>query len=319
MNIIYAPSYQSLIFAIENLNTKKIKIITRNESIYKFCLDVEIKCKILKTNSDLSIKGLFSYKRYLTEESNKVKNKNIYFFFYVFGTYDLFFIKKLKNHNNIYFKNLDPDHSKAKYIDLIKNWKEIKYSLLNWVLFILIFKMKFTFYTNKNIIFLGYDLKKLKQFKYIQPVRRKLNENIFNNIIKESFNCVYIFSGREKDNLSILNEIQKYMIDRGISFAIKEHPNPNHKNVFRSNIPKIKAYIPAELLIYSSCKLILGDYSVSLNKISEQIKTISLFKLFKSNNKNWDKEVLDNHLINEKIIFAENLEFLKKEIEKIYE
>lgn len=316
MNIIYAPSYQSLIFVLENHKTNQIEIITRNESIYKFCLDFKIKCKVLKKNNDLSIKGLFRYKKYLSEESNKIKNKNIYFFFHVFGTYDLFFIKKLVNNNNIYFKNLDPNHFKTKYIDIIKNWKATKYTVLNWVLFILIFKMKFTFYTNKNIIFLGYDLKKLKQFKYKQPVSRKSSDSKFKNIIKKSFNCIYICSGRENDNLSIIIEIQEYLNQRGISFGIKEHPNAQDINVFQKNIPKVKSYIPSEFLIYSDCNLIIGDYSVSLNKISEHIKTISLFKLFKSNNKMWNKEILENHLTNKKISFPENLNVFKKEIEK---
>lgn len=318
MDILYAPSYQSLIFALENFNTKKVEIITRNESIYKFCLDVEIKCKILKINNDLSIKGLYSYKKYLAKESSKIQNKNIYFFFYAFGTYDMFFIKNLKNNNNLFFKNLDPKYHKTNYLELIRNWKTKKYIVLNWLLYILIYNIKFKFYSNDDRVFLGHDLKKLKKYEYEPLLKIKPNDIKIKKIIKENFDCVYICSGREKDNLSILNEIQKYMNVIGISFAIKEQPQRKKIHIFQGNTPKIKSYIPSELIIYSSCKLILGDYSVSLNKISDKIKTISLFKLFKSSNENWDIEILDNHLTSNNISFPENLEVLKKEIEKVF-
>lgn len=317
MDIVYAPSYQSLIFALENFNTNQIEIITRNESICKFCIDIEIKCKILKLNNDLSINGLYSYKKYLVKESKKIQNKNIYFFFYAFGTYDMFFVEKLKKKNNIYFKNLDPIHKSVRYVDLIKNYGTNKYIILNWILFIIIFKMKLNFYSSNKKNFLGYDLKKLKKYNYKQPSKIKSNEIKFKKIIKVNYDCIYICSGREKDNLPIMNEIPKQLNERGISFAIKDHPNPSIKYVFQKNIPRINSHIPAELLIYSDCKLIIGDYSVSLNKISEQIKTISLIKLFKSNNKNWDKEILDNHLTNNKISFPENLNELKVSLKNL--
>ena len=150
----------------------------------------------------------------------------------------------------------------------------------------------------------------------MQPEIKKLDKSKFQKIVKESFNCIYICSGREDDNLSMIFKVQEYLNERRISFGMKEHPNFRSENIFLEKIPKVKPHIPSELLIYANCNLIIGDYSVSLNKISEHIKTISLFKLFKSSNKAWNKEVLENHLTSKKISFPENFNVLKKEIEK---
>ena len=173
--------------------------------------------------------------------------------------------------------------------------------------------MKLSFYTNNDSYFLGRNLSELEKFKFKPPLKIKSDDLNFEKLFNEQYECIYICSGRENENLLLFERIKEHVIINNMSFAIKEHPNFSNTYIDK-NIPRIKSYIPSELLIYSKCKLVIGDYSFSLNNISNYINTISLVKLFNYPNKAWINNILDNHLTNKNIYMPDDLKNLKNYI-----
>ena len=299
--ILYAPSYISLIYYYNNYNIPDWKVITRNESIYKFCQKLEVEVFYFEIEKDLSRAGLIKYKNDIKSFVDKINinGESILYCYYLCGIVDYYIIKQLSKNNLIYFINLDPIFESANISNIFK----IEYlrKVQNKIIYFVFFGVYSKIYYGDNRFWLG--IKNPMGFKF------KSNENISiaaeNNkyIIRKfklpKFDYIYIDNIQEFmiDDIKEMNNILKEIESKGFSVAVKLHPGDS--NEFLS-FHKLPPFIPAELLIPFAKKAIIGVSSASLLHISKNIQTISVINIINNNHGDW-KNNYTKFLLNKKI------------------
>lgn len=297
MKTIVAPSYQTLIFALEEFNIENIHVITRNKSIKLFSEKIGIKLTFINEEEDLSFRGLLNYKSLIIKSIENIENNQIYYCFYL-SVLDYFIVKTLAKKNKIFFLNRDPIFKRLNFSCIVnKNYQK---RALNKLIYFLIFNINSQIFYGDNRYFLGImktiGQKPIFNSEKIQVNSKKIMEKL--SIKKHDFIYVDNLKPGQKVDFKKLTKILK-LINEKYSLAVKPHPRENFYDFCGFNT--IPSEIPSEMLHLITNKAIIGLSSISLKALSKNIKTISLINMLNNLNKDWRNEYT-KFLINEKIL-----------------
>lgn len=337
MNYIICPSYASVFFALHLKNSgKKIKIITHNISVKKYCRTADIDC-IYFDYVDVPITRLykiFILKSRIDKLIKKINIKKEDNFYLLDNSYDIntfYLAKEWSKKGNVYFNMLG-----RKFDTYIEN----KYLNLSFFartslryLFKILLGLDLIFLEVNGAPIFGFNDKFLKKNKIMKfSLNKNLNELQLDAMRKSHIKL------RGYDNLiategnlsGIINEdslvkMYKSLLKLPHTFAVKFHPRVLKTQKLEKyeklciNYEELSDYIPVELLFNNIKKNVIAIYSTSLSSASqlEHLKAISLLELVEWNNPSYKKEV-KAWLIkesNNRIIFVKTFEELNKLLE----
>ena len=322
--IIYAPSFPTIVFALQNFKLEEITILTSHPGIKDFCKTSGIALQYWEYNTDTSLKGMFNYKKRLNEIAFSFRDKEFLFCYTLCDLWGLFLIDRLKNHNKIYFYNKDPIHPRATIFShlYIKGYRRVLFNKL--VYFIVTGKWFDVFEITKTNFFLGQTEKRFRKkfLKYYTSNNENsvflLNQQkIINAFDLPDYDILFIDDGAlfYDYDLNLLNELKNLLIKTGLKVLIKHHPeNPLSNTIFKEFEIFTKP-LPAELFVNKG-KLIMGVYSISLSYLSKYQTTISMYNLVNWRSEKYKKNV-KLYLGQGEIIFPKDFDALAELVNSI--
>lgn len=282
--IVYAPSYAGLVESLRNYRWDELEVITNNDKIEEFCLKTAIKCsnlKITKATNRTTLKEQISFVKKL---ASNYSGKQFMFCYYGFDLLGLFFMYELRKRNEVFFKNKDHFFEEMGITYLTKR----KRLLIDFLLYFLSFKIKFTYFKVADERgFFGLPIKRLERdFKQLPPIQGdnfEHNLTYFSGIYNIPQDAV-IFIDQGNLAFEVGEEVIQYLesnFDTNKIF-IKEHPNFDLSNSNLSNYKIIPREVPLDLIINKS-NILIGFCSTVLFESSD-CKAISLIELVKWKN-----------------------------------
>jgi hypothetical protein len=333
--IVYAPSFKTVVFALQQFPIEELEFITPNSAIKNFAEAAGIKVYFRKDEIDLSIRGLKEYRDYCKEMLKDFSGKEILFGFITFDYWGLFQLLELRKRNKVFFHQIDYNYTNQTEIsrqDFLKpknlslsNFFQKKYRAKLFVKFVFAVVSNVwldVFYIGNEFV-LGFSIARCK--KYFQPFKIKHEPEIFSanqkKLLSETADCEILFIDGGEKYLSIPDSLLKFLSDyfslKGKTISIKEHPNHKMEIAFPSNYSFVQKDIPAELLI-GKPKVVLGVVTAALIGFSNSHLTIALAKLV-----DWPEEerklfFINDMRANKNILMPESIEELKFILDSVF-
>lgn len=319
MKTIYAPSYSSILFAMENFPTNEIQIVSASPSVISFCEHVKLPVFSLERNEDLSMEGLRSHKAKLDQWLKQWEGAEVYFTFTGFDVWGVYLMEQMRAKNKVHFVNRDPIYPIKNSVLNALN-KAHRNALFKQAIYRKVIKYRFDiFELNTTHYFLGTGIEKLN--KRFRPFESKGNKELLNK------NIDFVLSHYAVPEFDVLlfdtecvdfkfqdgaiDRLKKMLVDNGLKVAVKPHPNFTPKGDLFSGYPVIEKLVPVEFLVGKD-KLALGVYSGALNFFVGYQSTISLFNFIDIEPKEYREKIYTDLKAIDGLIMPENWEELER-------
>ena len=250
-------------------------VVTKLDSIKRFCVQIGIDHLFLESETDLSLPGLNRYKEYLKGIAKTFTGEAFCFCHYGFDITGLYLMGLLQKNNEVYFENKDHFlHPLAGgwILNIFnRNYRRILFRRTIWT-YVLRKRFKI-FEIRRGNWFLGILPRTLESRFKKMPVKPEESEKL---IFKENqelilrkfqideFDILFIDDGGA--NIYSTDKIQSILIDlknAGYRLAIKLHPN-FEATFDHDDFYKIPKYVPAELVCTLSKVATVGVISSAL-------------------------------------------------------
>lgn len=345
MNYVFCGAYRQLFFALylKNLG-KKVKIVTYNKDIKKFCEQVGIKYIFFEMFSPKieQFHKIPQLKNILDNLINKINFKHddcFYLLGYVISVDGFYLAKELSKVGNVYYKNSEREFARFKFNVKTLTDKNIikflfKYGKLYMRFFYkIILDLDLVFYKMNRPIF-GIDEKFFKKHNIREILPDKNYDQLISEVIKNSnvleknYDNLIVGQGLMKGIIKFdsMKELYGNILNMPFEFAFKKHPKPlgrikKSEEEFYTLFKKcgeISRYIPVELTFNNISKNVISIASVALIPASKMkhLKAISLLELVDWHNESYKSKFKDylRNASNDRILFPNNFEELKKRL-----
>jgi hypothetical protein len=335
MIYIFLPSYQTVLFSLEQFRIDEITYVTYTPSIKEFAERVGIRVLYREEQTDLSIKGYKDYKKLCLEVIKGWEGREILSCFYTFDTWALFQLNILRKKNRVFFYNTDNltkagfDESTSRHLPVLNNsipnlFNEkyrrvfIRQKLFNFITGFRIDLLEIY----KNYFVLGLALKRCRKLFLPFPKRTEVaifKENqitILEKFKLQNINVLFIDGGEEdvRVNNELFDVINKTLASVNLKMLVKAHPNFPLRQELRS-YEQVDRLVPVELL-QGIPRLVFGIYSFGLRGFSSNHPTISLINLVSFTSEDIKKSALQFVNDSDNILAPKSLEELKTLLHK---
>ena len=332
--IIYSPSYKSLIFFMSHFQLESIIVMTSNKMLINFCKNSKINFyQLTEISSSLSKEKIISYTNFYLNKCNEFNNCRIYFTHNIFDYWGLFFLVNLKNNNKVFFVSKDPFYPVI-YFQIKHVFNFIYFRNLIDCIILLYYHNIFynIFFISDGKYCLGLSKKRLlKKFLHfnnqssnhiLNENKYKINKEFFNNDIipNQKFDVLIIDSPIESFYESfkpLFTELINLLKSMNFNVSVKRHPNFDFSYDYPSTFQKIPPYFPIELIDLNCFRFAIGYHSSSLVDISNNIKTISLINMIEFYDQDYKCYIIKhllNNFNNNKILAPTNFADFKRYI-----
>jgi len=298
----YAPSYQTLVFALNEYPLDEIYMLTNHDKINAFCLKAGIKSVHFPRNQDESLTGIFKYKAYIDKLLANYRNEEICFCIFCYDVFGLYMMHRLSKHNRIRFVNKDDVIGTPVSVLALLNRKH-RFTLYKWLKHSIVLRMGFdVFKLDSGNFFLGIRPKHLER-EFPKPTveesTRYFKPNtalVLNSYGLSSYDVIYIDDGlynKYYQREEIVQLLQS-LCAKGYSVAVK--PCPGLDVVLNNEqITIIPDELPAELAVSNSKLAVIGVISATLKHTQITISKISLIDLVRwlsNDNRVWGENFM---------------------------
>lgn len=291
--IVVAPSYAGLVYALERYPLSEISVISNNVNIQKFCSKIGTTCWPLTIESSIEKSLVFN------PAISSIEKQHFLFCFHRFDLTSLQFLYEIKNKNNVYFHNLDPEFNQVKIpkskLDLGRI-KELYLKKKQTKLPLKLFKI------NNDRYYFG--IKPMQLSKDFNQHTTASNPSVLNankQKILSSYNldatlCIYVDQGNSVFEVpdTLIEIISKNLKQ---ALALKLHPSfPISNQKWLSIGFELPQEIPAEILINDTTRVIgIASTSLQNNKNSISLAHLVTWKNQKDVNRYINLLNLDQH------------------------
>lgn len=285
MIYFYSPSLNTTVYAMNRWPIRDICIVTYNEALLAFCNNIHCKNIKIKSNTDVSFKGIKKHKKYLKNLTKNFHQQTFVFSHYSFDYWGLFFLKLLAKKNYVEFTQISKFHHSKKIFPI--NYKYVRFLFDNSIIFFFTGIWYNCFVFNKRYI-RGLSQRKISMiFKQSNQKQNNLvaieNRKRILHYYKLSLPKIILIEQGElfyKYPSSILNELIK-IAKNCHNFFLKEHP------VFKTKNKKLIQHLsnlPHEIPIETICDNNVIFIGIASEALKQHEKSISLIQLVEIDN-----------------------------------
>ena len=327
MMFVVAPSYSSIVYIFRCFSFKDVIIISSNSKILDFCEQINVRTiRLPKKKDSPSFIDLKEYKVKLEKISSTINGERVFFSINIFGLWELYLIKCLSKNNQIFFKSLDPYYEIKRFSLKLLFEKKYINSLKDVLIYFIVTKLHFDIFKihDKYVLGINKDILKKKYLPlHVPKTNCFFNKNValINNVFKIKRNDVLIIDSPLDSTYTLpknlISEICNFFFSHNLSISVKKHPDYKFSNDVLEGFYNIPDLIPSEVIDYSSYKIIIGNKSSSLLKLSENKSVISILNMtnyFKSEIKEKLININLKNFNNNKICSPSTIEDFKKEV-----
>ncbi len=306
--VFYASSYPTVVLALRTRRLRELFIVTRNETVARFCARLQLPFRSFPEPVDRSLIGLRAHRDRLRAFAAAVAGRTVVFGHHHADIWGLYLMGQLQSANRVLFRNLDNilPRCSLREREYWRGWRDRLVYLYVARVWIDMFHL-FYLHADDHGLFGVHPDRLARRFDpYDQADETAALEGNREAIVRAfglgTYDLVYV------DNVGYLPEVAETVLhllrrlrDRGWNITIKPHPwaTPDHAY---PDFPRIDTSVPAELLFLSVRYAVLGVYSTSLEFLSRYTTAISLLDLLDLRSAGWHAARAQERYIRKHII-----------------
>ncbi len=332
---MFAPSFQSIVFALHQFDLNELEIISNTEAVGDFCKLAGIKHNYFPDITDASMQGHFNYRKGCEKIIDAYNGKEILFGFHTYEIWGLWILRNLKKRNKVFFYNVDylskEGFNDADSIEFpsannpFRFWYSSDYRK-RFLRRLFFFRATGWYYDlirmNKNYFAPGMLLRKCrKKFIRYEPKPHDFFQSNL-KLLMEKFHIptpdiIWIDGGDEEMSFpnEVIEVIKNFSTENSMNLILKPHPSWAPPKEL-SSIQQMEKRFPVELL-KGVPQMVLGVGSNALVNFSSVHKVVSLIHLAK-----FEHEESRNYLLKfiegKNIICPKTISELEEEFKKLF-
>lgn len=320
MIYVYAPSYQTIWYALSNFDVQSMVVISHNSRILNFCAKLSISTMEQPVNDDSSFAGILKHKQKVQETFAAIAGQEVVFCFNTFDVWGIYLMHILGKNNRVYFNPIEFNFRSIRF-SMVKAFRQPEYrlKLMDKLVYFMALRIWYNVFEVKEGYYcLGLTKKRLKR-RYAAPQDdsskgrlQQVKQQISVAYAMEQIDVAWIDSPAFHYSYSgdlvakILSSISNHKA------AVKQHPTFELSSEALATLEHFPREIPVEFIDFSACKLIIGVHSNAMKPLAKDLTVCSLYHLVEWNNPAYGAELFSQHIDDPNILTPKSITELEQ-------